>query len=700
MKVIAPVLIAVAGLLFGVVVLSLILRPKPTPARAPMATAPIEQLSESPAGAVPVEPPRETPAAPQPTKPPPDTSTAAQPAGSLTETTIRALSLRRLEARLTDCRRRSDCSEKASYLDDLTIIDGYLTDPRDRDIILLGRSAPDRPPLHVEDFAVALRSAWGKYDERRGNTIYTSDPGCSIDPDPTVIRELEGLAGRISTSDTDGGLEAWNRICHKPQKVRVMGVPFHSRFARIMVEADYDMKSQVDGSDPLEISGLVSLTDMTLAQVRRQVKAGKSRGFALSSMNRFWFNPGDNLFEEASGMVLIRRSPVTLLTHQTFVNAGGKIADAAARDPLAELFAANFTRLFDQVAKRRPIFRELEGLFRFVAVARILEGKLRTSPFAGTLAYLLENLPIEPTRVDESKPGRANFKGFDTEVSGGRLSLRLPSCGGVAMPIDVGASRFRDSATQTLPGVHATALRGKDATPKASWTPQGVSGGAVDDLFHSLRASGLGGFIPENAVFLYLRDNLRGAQPTHFALYAGLNDPLFKGSDFDQLLDAMEAHAQSRPIILFRDLSSPSRDAGFDSTLAIRRATRRDLNITLVEELGKAAVQPGETTVDQVGTIERVKQGAMKGLYAVKVYVTHALKQFVITIYGHSPEAVKAAVRALTARLAATFPEASLPLSLQVALAIHESGKGIAAHLEEIVKPQTANQPPRSMRLT
>lgn len=680
------ILIAAAALLLGIAVPALILGPKPTPAPA----TPVEQLGEAPVAASTIEQAAET---------------LVPPAAELGTTTFRALSLRRLEARLLECGHRDDCPESTFHLDDLTILDGYLTDPRDHDVILLGRSDPDRPPLHVEDLAVALRSAWGKYDERRGNTIYTTDPGCSIDPDPDVIRELENLAGRLFASGSDGGIEAWNRICRKPQAVRVMGVPFHSRFAKIMVEADYDMKSQVDGSDPLEIPGFVSLTDMTLAQVRRQVQAGQTQGLALSSMNRFWFSPGESLFEETDGMVLIRRSPVTLLTHQTFVNAGGKIADAAAHDPLARLFADNFTRLFDQVAERRPIFRQLEGLFRFVAVARLLEVKVRASPFAGTLAYLLEGFPVQATRVDEHKPGQASVKGFEhrQEVPGGLqiLNLRLPSCGGVAMPIDVSPGRFRRSSAPTLAGTYATALRAKDTAEGVSWTLRDTPDGRVNDLRHSLRASEVNGLDPDSHVF-FVRDNLQGERPTHYTLYRGVEDPVYKGSDFGDLLAAAKRHNPSRTIFLHRDMSLRRADAAFDANLALRQAMRRDLSVVMIEESGDVAARPGKTTLDRVGPIRNVTHGLWSGFQAVTLYVTHVvgnvIKKFAVTLYSYSPEALRAAIRAIEANLIEALPAVPWPLSSRVRAGIDAIEKGPAgAHIREIEHTQTAEIPLESL---
>ena len=656
------------------------------------------------------EPTTSSPAAGVESFPAYDLQQAAAVAASadLGSTLLHALSLRRLEQRLTDCGRGGGCPEEALQLDGLTILDGYLTDPRDHDVILLGRSDPDRPPLHVEDFAVALRSAWGKYDERRGTIIYTSDPGCSIDPDPAVIRELEGLAGRIFASGSDDGLEAWNRVCRKPQTVRVMGVPFDTRFAKVMVEADYDMKSQVDGRDPLELPGFASLADMTLKHARRQVIAGRADSLALSTMNRFWFYPGESRFEEHQGVVLIRQLPVTLLSHQTYVNAAGEIADAASsRDPLAELFAANFTRLFDQIAEVRPIYQELEGLFRFVAVARLLELKVRDSPLAGALDYLLESFPVTRTRVDRQKPGQANAKGFDhrTRVPGEEqiFSLRLPSCGGVGMPIEVGADRIRHPSRSPLEDVGVAILNGKDRTDDFTWTVRDLAGGSVNDLILSLKAGEANRHIPGDGIF-FARDSSGEGQSALYTLSRGIEDPIYKGDSVHGLFDAMLASGATGTVFLHRDMSTLDHDAAFDSTLRARLLRTKGIKIYLIEEWGDIATRAGSTRIEEVGPPNEVTSGSRRGMFQGTIRVEHSVgqkvKRFLITIYAKSAEIVRAFIAALQSLL---NRPTTVPLSLPelILMALQDAQRNLPftedeleIMIEELLEAETASVRP------
>ena len=389
-----------------------------------------------------------------------------------------AVSLRRLAEELQTCLGNRSCPRSLLELDGLRVIDGYIVDPEDGDVVLVGRRDSALPPLLTEDFVVALRNAWMRYVERRGNRMLYSSPGCSIDPDPLVMLELDGIASRVIGGDREQEKE-WERVCKKPQQVRVLGMPFDTHFAKVLVQADYDMKSQVDGSDPLGIPGLQSLPAMTLAQIRRDIEADRPISVPSSSMNRFWFYPGDNVWEEGDGVVLIRESPVTLLSNQTLVNARNQMVDSVERDLLAEEFAANFTRHFDDLADQRQIYRQLEGLFRFVALAKILEARVRSTPAEAALGYYLDTFPVARTEVPTQLPGRPHADGFELHraVAGGVevVSLRLPSCGGVEIDIEAESNNFRPAQGDELRQLQDRVLDGKRASRSVGWQIAGAA---------------------------------------------------------------------------------------------------------------------------------------------------------------------------------------------------------------------------------
>lgn len=360
-------------------------------------------------------------------------------------TKVGAISLKILEKRLKDCMAKGNCPEEILQLYGIKRVLGYIIDEKNNDIVLIGRIDDTSPLLYLEDFVIALRNTWLVYAPLEGNTRYYSPPSCSIDPEPKVLGELQQTAEQIfktsNPEDVQRGLNEWNNACRQPQKVRVMGIPFDSRFGKIMVEADYYMKRLVDGSVSLDIDGFTSLTDMTLDIVKEDIYNNRQSSIPLQSMNRFWFCPGKNSYVEDKGVSLIKECQVQLLTEEEHLSKKGEVKGRGKPDPLAHKFAVNFTEKYDEIAKKRPIYQELEGQFRFVSLVKLMKQKDALSEAKITLDYLLRQFPIEYTHVEPTLPGIPNVKDFQhkSEYPGGYsiLNLWLPSCGGVTMDIRI-----------------------------------------------------------------------------------------------------------------------------------------------------------------------------------------------------------------------------------------------------------------------
>jgi hypothetical protein len=385
----------------------------------------------------------------------------------------RAVSLKVLQQKLRECRGRGLPQHLVQFCG-MTRILGYVVDKANRDVILVGEADETLPPLYLEDFVIALRNAWLKYAELRGNTYYYSNPGCTIDPAPRVMQKLDEIGSQIMKSSRSGAIEAalkqWEKICGSPQKVGVFGVPFHSRFAWVMVKADYDMKRLVDGSDVPDVPGFVSLSDIELGLARESILGGQPASISLASINRFWFYPGENLYLEDEGVVIIDKCEVKLLTEEEFLTGKGEIAGTGRANPNAGRFAEIFTELYPEMADQRRIYRELENLFRFVALAKILKFKAPHEQIGLDIDYLLEQFPIPTKTVAKYLPGISNVKHFEhtRDVPGGEqiYQLWLPSCGGVSINIEVDQSNFEKSP---LNAIRRKVLESKPSDDAPSW---------------------------------------------------------------------------------------------------------------------------------------------------------------------------------------------------------------------------------------
>jgi hypothetical protein len=389
----------------------------------------------------------------------------------------RALSLRVLQERLTACQGKGSCPLELTQLAGINRVYGYVVDEVNHDIILIGRVDNRLPHIYLEDFIVALRNAWLKYAVLKGNTYYYSNPSCSIDPNPEVIQKLQAIGGKIlgnpSTSDMEKGIEAWHKICRFPQKVRVMGIPFDTHFAWVMVKADYDMKRLVAGSDSLSIPGLISLSDMTLSKIKSDIVQGRPTSIPLSTMNRFWFHPGENSYKENKGIVIIKNCQVTLLTEEEYLHKSGKIAGKGRPNTMAQEFASNFTARYAKIAKQRPIYAELENLFRFVALGKIINFKSPQKEAALDLGYLLNHCPIPKKSVSRHLEGRSNVKHFEhrQDLQGGYkiIQLWLPSCGGVSIEIEISQKDFVKDTTGKLSELRAIVLNDRPTPDALFW---------------------------------------------------------------------------------------------------------------------------------------------------------------------------------------------------------------------------------------
>ncbi|MFO7889182.1 MAG: DUF1598 domain-containing protein [bacterium] len=364
--------------------------------------------------------------------------------------TFRAVSLTRMQQNFKNSREDGRYSQELEQLGGLKEITGIMFDDSYKDMILIGITDASLPVIYTEDFVVALRNAWMKYADLRGNTYYYSSPGCSIDPDQQIIQKLNIIGNKVLSSttveQTKKELQEWHSICRKPQEIRIMGIPFNSHFAEVIVKADYDMKNIVNGTDSVGIPGLYSLMDMKENQVLEKIQNNEPVSVSLS-MNRFWFYPGENMYEESEGVLLIKQCPVHLLTENEYHSSGNKV------DPLAKKFAHDLTDHYEQLAERRSIYRELHNLFCLVSIAGILEYK-NTGSIEQRLNYLLNEFSLPQTQVNRSLPGQSAIREFEhrEELANGYsvLHMWLPSCGGVDINIQIDKNSFQSPADNSI----------------------------------------------------------------------------------------------------------------------------------------------------------------------------------------------------------------------------------------------------------
>ncbi|MEK6280193.1 MAG: DUF1598 domain-containing protein [Acidobacteriota bacterium] len=542
---------------------------------------------------------------------------------------IRAVSLQGLQAQLRNCMPQNSCPQELLQFAGIKKIMGVIADEQNHDLIVFGPTDDDRPPLQLEDFVGALRNAWLQYAPLNDNVYQYSSPGCSIDPNPRVMQQLQQVGHSLHTATTSAkitkSLDNWNRVCELPQSVRVLGIPFDTHFAQVLVKADYDMKQLVDGSDPVDIPGLTSMKDMRVEAAENQLAQGQPITLSGPTLNRFWFYPGENVYEEHDGIILIKECPVTLLTEEMYSNRGGQLAGSGGANPLANTYADSLTLLYDKLAEERPIFDELENLFRFVALAQILKARY-ASPANFDLSYLLEGYPVPLTPVAKSLPGRHAIKQIQhrEESAGGssELTLYLPSCGGVDIRLDENSTRFLRSSNAKLPDFKQGVLTGRGTRDTPYWAFPKATEVFLDELSYNSRILKLNRANKESRLFTVVVGT--EGRTTRYALYDGESKQQF--SNIPDLVARVNERVAGEPRrVVYLDLQGlPTEDKleGFATSCRLEQAKRnQDIEIVTLgrknnsSEISDAILGRGIRFDHTRSTVEEVTQGTHKGWF-------------------------------------------------------------------------------------
>jgi hypothetical protein len=190
-------------------------------------------------------------------------------------------------------------------------------------------------------------------------------------------------------------------------------------------------------------------------------------------MNRFWFYPGENYYVEDKGVVLLEQCPVILLTEAEHLSKRGERRGLGKPDPVAKEFTEKFTAHYDQIAQKRPIYLELENLFRFVALAKILKLKKVPEDSGVNLNYILDQYQVDQVPVAHEVPGRSRVQKFVHKEQNERFirtaKLLLPSCGGVGIDIKVVRENFRPDREKRCSRTKQTVMAARPGPQALSW---------------------------------------------------------------------------------------------------------------------------------------------------------------------------------------------------------------------------------------
>jgi hypothetical protein len=352
-------------------------------------------------------------------------------------------------------------------------LEGFVVDPENQDVILIGRSSPKWPALHLDDLAVNIRNVWyGK-----------PHPYCSLDPRPKDVIAVNQLASRARVvTSVDQMREFFKQLeeVWGPQSVVVGGVPRNSRHAHVMINADYHMKKLSQGL--VELPGTRSLLGILLKDAETKIeKTGQIPALGMS-MSRFWFHVGEGepTYQESKGILCLDECSVVVLTEKQRAAVDGTLYDSGGDDPYAKTFAQELSDGFRQAATLVPEYADLENLFRLSALLHAMHFHKTADQAKLNLGFYLKDYDYQTeTTMPLSLPGLANSEEAQGQVRLGGLLYQYVlfpmAFGGVSMEIAVDQKQFARTRTKQMNQLREAAVAARPSRDALFWHITGSS---------------------------------------------------------------------------------------------------------------------------------------------------------------------------------------------------------------------------------
>ena len=255
------------------------------------------------------------------------------------------------------------------YLAGIYQVKYLLVYPETGDVVIAGPAGPwhpsvegrtvnvqtNRPVLQLDDFVVLLRNA----DHQQSRF------GCSINPRQENLAATRAYLKKSSEQPIKASQrEKWLadlRAAMGKQDVVVFGIDPGSRTARVLVEADYHMKligMGLEPGTPGVSSYLANISDTS----------------GSMSLLRWWFTLNYDAVETTPqrNVYQLRGSGVKVLSENELLTSRGQRVATGRSDLLTQQFAQSFTRHFEDLAVKYPVYAELRNIFDLALVAGLV----------------------------------------------------------------------------------------------------------------------------------------------------------------------------------------------------------------------------------------------------------------------------------------------------------------------------------------
>jgi hypothetical protein len=215
------------------------------------------------------------------------------------------------------------------------------------------------PVVNLDDLVVTLRNAYSELGRF----------GCSITPRQDNLAAAKAVNEKWSRQPLKPGQrDKWLnefRSAVGRQDIEVYGIDRRTRAARVLIEADYRMKLVGIGLEE-GTQGVVSYLD--------SIEIPKGGSPPPLSVLRWWFTLNyDGLSAtEARDAFELRGPGVKVLSENELLTAIGERVHTGASDELNSKFAESFTKQFEKLAVKYPVYADLRNIFDLSLVAAVI----------------------------------------------------------------------------------------------------------------------------------------------------------------------------------------------------------------------------------------------------------------------------------------------------------------------------------------
>lgn len=312
-------------------------------------------------------------------------------------TEMRMISLAKLQKHLQATREAGEpISSDVEFLAGLQRIEYVFVDPDNNDIVIAGPAEPwemlddgsvvgtksGKSTMRLADLIVAFRTV---ETARRGGI------SCSIEPTAEGRQRLQNVLRNVKLrpGQNPAIYESAMKQAFGPQMIHLTGVPQDSRYARILVAADFEMKRVAMELAPSNVNGLPSYLQMS-----------KNSRHSAAQNPRWWMACNYDAMTKSEDALAWKLSGqgVKTLTDQDLVAADGDVKAAGRVDKIAQTWAETMTQKYPELAKQIHVFGDLQNIMDMTIAATLISQE-RLDQKAGIDLSLLkqENEAVELT---------------------------------------------------------------------------------------------------------------------------------------------------------------------------------------------------------------------------------------------------------------------------------------------------------------